>query len=86
MYFLVVAGEELFGLVVEVEEVCFVLVAGGFVQVAGVAYFVLVAGVLVAGVREAFLAAVFVFLVWGVGFKLFFLPLLLRIPAVSPPF
>ena len=50
MYFLVVEGEELFGL-----EVCFVLVAGGFV---------LVAGVLFAGVGEAFLAAVFAFLVW----------------------
>ena len=65
VYFLVVEGEELFGLVVEVEEVCFVLVAGGFVPVAEVVLFLLVAGVLVTGVGEA---AVFVFLVWGSWF------------------
>ena len=35
-----------------------------FVLVAEVECFVLVTGVLVAGVGEAFLAAVFVFLVW----------------------
>ena len=81
VYFLVVEGEESFGLVIEVEEVCFFLVAEGFVPVAGVVFFLLVAGVLVAGVGKA---AVFVFLVWGVGFESFFLALLLCNPAVSP--
>ena len=34
MYFWVVEGEELFGLVVEVEDVCFFPVVWGFVPVA----------------------------------------------------
>ncbi len=46
----------------------FVLVAGGTGTVAGVACAVLVAGGLVAGVGEAYLAAIFVFLVWGSWF------------------
>ena len=36
MYFRVVEGEELYGLVVEVEEVCFFLVVGCFLSVAWV--------------------------------------------------
>ena len=60
-------------------------VVGGFVPVAWVVVFLLVAGVLVAGVGEA---EVFVFLVLGSLFSVvfFFLPLLLIVPAVSPPF
>ena len=77
-------GGDLFVLVVGVEDVCFFFpVVWGFVPVAWVVVFLLVAGVLVAGVGGA---EVFVFLVWGVCFQLFFLPLLLRVPAVSPPF
>ena len=83
MYFWVVEGEDLFVLVVGVEDVYFFPVVWGFVPVACFVVFLLVAGLLVAGVGGA---EVFVFLVWGSLFSVVFLPLLLRFPAVSPPF
>ena len=71
MYFWVVEGEDLFVLVVGVEDVCFFPVVWGFVPVAWVVVFLLVAGVLVAGVGGA---EVFVFLVWGSLFSVVFSP------------
>ena len=53
------------------------------VPVAWALFFLLVVGVLVAGVGEA---EVFLFWFGRVCFLLFFLPLLLRVPVVSPPF